>query len=258
MVALEPASTVNEFGQPIGLSMGSWTPPPFPPRKTLSGVYCQVEPLESTRHAQDIWEALESTRHAQDIWEALGDDPSDARWTYLPYGPYKGFDEFGKWCSEAEQTRDPQFYAIVVDGHAVGLFAYFRVDPSNGVIEVGHVHFSPRLARTCAAAESIYLLLKNAFDLGYRRFEWKCDSFHTGSCVAAGRFGFTYEGKFRQLIVYKGRSRDTMWFSIIDSDWNGGLKEAYDRWLDSDNFDQDGQQKLKLSELTEPFVHARP
>jgi hypothetical protein len=129
-----------------------------------------------------------------------------------------------------------------------------RIEPKHGVIEVGNIYFSPALARTRAATEAMFLLMANAFALGYRRYEWKCDSCNLPSRAAATRFGFTYEGLFRQAIVNKGRNRDTTWFAIIDGDWNGGLKDAYLRWLDPANFDTAGKQKLRLSGLTAPFV----
>ncbi|KAE8913607.1 hypothetical protein PF005_g27242 [Phytophthora fragariae] len=239
------AATTNEFGQPTGFAMANWSPPPFPPHTTLSGQYCRLEPLKASFHAKDLW-------------EALSEDPSGARWRYMPYGPFATFDEFEKWILEGECADDPQFYAIIVGEHAVGFTSYLRIVPSHGVVEVGHIFYSPRLAKTRAATEAMYLLAANAFRLGYRRYEWKCDSCNMPSRGAATRLGFTYEGKFRQLIVYKGRSRDTTWFSIIDADWNNGLKSAFERWLTPSNFDEDGQQTLKLSELTAPFVHARP
>jgi RimJ/RimL family protein N-acetyltransferase len=159
----------------------------------------------------------------------------------------------------SEASRDPQFYAIVdaATGRAAGSCTYMRIEPKHGVIEVGNIYFSPRLSRTRAATEAIYLLLANAFESGYRRFEWKCDSCNLPSRAAATRFGFTYEGLFRQAIVNKGRNRDTTWFAIIDRDWNAGLKDAYLRWLDPGNFDDGGAQKQKLSALTAPFVHAK-
>ncbi|GMF21595.1 unnamed protein product [Phytophthora fragariaefolia] len=235
-------TTTNEFGQPVGFSMEIWSPPPFPPSKTLTGQYCRLEPLKASLHAKDLW-------------AALSEDPSGARWTYMPYGPFATFDKFEKWCMDGETASDPQFYAIVVNGHVEGFTSYLRIVPSQGVIEVGHIFYSPKLARTRAATEAMYLLAANAFELGYRRYEWKCDSLNAPSRSAAARLGFTYEGTFRQLIVYKGRSRDTSWFSIIDADWNGGLKNAFKRWLKLSNFDENGQQTLKLSELTTPFVH---
>ncbi|KAG7383435.1 hypothetical protein PHYPSEUDO_003675 [Phytophthora pseudosyringae] len=236
---------VNEFGQPVGVALQDWEAPPFPPHATLKGRSCQLEPLKSSLHAQEIW-------------NAQCKDPNGARWTYMPYGPFATFQEFEKWCEDAESSRDPQFYAIAVDGRAVGFVSYLRINPSHGVIEVGHVYYSLALAKTRAATEVIYLLAASAFKLGYRRFEWKCDAFNLPSRNAAARLGFTYEGTFRQAVVYKGRTRDTAWFAIIDKDWSGGLNNTFERWLDATNFDADEQQKLKLSELTAPFVHARP
>ncbi|TMW59343.1 hypothetical protein Poli38472_004412 [Pythium oligandrum] len=235
----------NEFGQPVGASMANWTPPVHPPHETLTGRYCQLEPLQAARHGAQFW-------------EALGDKHSDGRWTYLMNGPYANGDEFVEWCRSVEALQDPLFYAIVVDGKAVGIISYLRIQPAHGVIEVGHIHYSPLLVQTRAATEAIYLLGANAFALGYRRFEWKCDSCNMPSRSAASRLGFSYEGLFRQAVVYRGRTRDTTWFSIIDADWNAGLKEVYERWLEPSNFDENGTQKLKLSALTAPFVLARP
>ncbi|KAK1937096.1 Uncharacterized protein P3T76_009874 [Phytophthora citrophthora] len=143
----------------------------------------------------------------------------------------------------------------MVNGQAVGGTDYLRIEPSHGVIEIGHIYYSSCLSKTCAATEAMYLLAANAFQLGYRRYEWKCDSLNVPSRKAAARYGFMFEGTFRQVVVYKGRNRDTSWFSIIDKDWNGGLKSAFERWLDTTNFDENGQQKLKRSTLTAPFVH---
>jgi RimJ/RimL family protein N-acetyltransferase len=236
---------VNELGQPIGAALPGWSAPPFPPHTSLTGRYCRLEPLQSARHARDLW-------------EAQSDDASGSRWTYSYSGPFAGYEEFEKWMIGVQDSRDPQFYAIVVDGHAIGMASYLRIDPKNGVIEIGHIYYSPRLARTRAATEAMYLFMSNAFDLGYRRYEWKCDSCNLPSRAAATRYGFTYEGKFRQAIVYKGRNRDTCWFAIVDADWSAGLEQAYLRWLDTANFDADGTQTLRLSGLTAPFVRARP
>jgi RimJ/RimL family protein N-acetyltransferase len=235
----------NEFGQPIGFDLPGWTPPAFPPHVTLQGRYCRLEPLNAAKHARDVF-------------ESQAEDTDGARWTYLFHGPYKEFAEYEKWALGAESSRDPQFYAIVdaASGRAVGTCTYMRIEPTHGVIEVGNIYFSPRLSRTRAATEAMYLLMANAFELGYRRYEWKCDSCNLPSRAAATRFGFTYEGMFRQAIVNKGRNRDTTWFAVIDRDWNGGLKDAYLRWLDPANFDATGAQKRKLSALTAPFVHA--
>jgi RimJ/RimL family protein N-acetyltransferase len=246
MKPIDTAERLNEFGQPIGFALSAWKAPPYPPHATLQGRYCRIEPLQASRHARELY-------------EAQADDADGTRWTYSFHGPYQNFADYEKWCRESETSRDPQFYAIVdaTTGRAAGTCTYMRIEPRHGVIEIGNIYFSPRLARTRAATEAMYLLMANAFELGYRRYEWKCDSCNLPSRAAATRFGFTYEGLFRQAIVNKGRNRDTTWFAIIDRDWNGGLKDAYLRWLEPGNFDADGAQKLKLSALTAPFVHAR-
>jgi RimJ/RimL family protein N-acetyltransferase len=233
----------NEYGQPIGFALPGWAPPPFPPHATLTGRYCRIEPLQVARHARDLW-------------QAQAEDPTSARWTYLFNGPFADFAAFEAWMTSAAASRDPQFYAIVVDGRALGMAAYLRIEPKHGVIEIGNIYFAPRLAKTRAASEAMYLFMANVFTLGYRRYEWKCDSCNQPSRAAASRYGFTYEGEFRQAIVYKGRNRDTSWFAVIDADWNAGLHDAWSRWLDPANFDAAGQQKVKLSKLTAPFVHA--
>ena len=234
----------NEFGQPIGGDVSGWKPPSFPPHATLQGRYCRVEPLNAARHARDVFEAQR-------------EDAGGARWTYLFHGPYDSFEQYEDWARGAEGSRDPQFYAIVDEGtgRAAGTCSYMRIEPKHGVIEIGNIYLSPRLSRTRAATEAMYLLMANAFALGYRRYEWKCDSCNLPSRAAATRFGFTYEGMFRQAIVNKGRNRDTTWYAIIDGDWNGGLEAAYLRWLEPSNFDGDGMQRQKLSALTAPYVH---
>ena len=234
---------INEFGQPIGHELPNFRAPPFPPHATLTGRYCRLEPLSTTRHALDIW-------------EAQCEDTQGKRWTYSFHGPYMQFPEYELWCSGAQSSRDPQFYAIVdaASGRAAGSCAYMRIEPKHGVIEIGNIYFAPRLARTRAATEAMYLMMANAFSQGYRRYEWKCDSCNLPSRAAATRLGFTYEGTFRQAIVNKGRNRDTTWFAIIDVDWQRGLAAAYARWLDPVNFDAAGKQKLRLSQLTAPYV----
>jgi RimJ/RimL family protein N-acetyltransferase len=243
MESPDPPPRLDEHGQPIGFALDGWSPPVFPPHVMLSGDHCRVEPL--------------SERHAEALWEAQAQDEAGVRWTYLFDGPFASFVEFRRWLSGAQASRDPQFYAIVVGGRAVGVAAYLRIEPRHGVIEIGHIYYSPALARTRAATEAMFLFMNNAFELGYRRYEWKCDSCNLPSRAAAARLGFTYEGKFRQAIVYKGRNRDTTWFSVIDADWNAGLRDAYLQWLAPANFDAEGRQRRRLSELTAPFVRAR-
>ncbi len=169
--------------------------------------------------------------HADGLFASLG-SMRDERWTYLPYGPFDTRDTFQRWLADASTSVDPLFHAILDPrGHAVGVGAYMRIDRANGVIEIGHLNFSPALQRTPAATEAMYLMLRRAFDeLGYRRYEWKCDSFNEPSRRAAARLGFSYEGLFRQAIVYRQRSRDTTWFSIIDAEWPA-RKAAFEAWL---------------------------
>ena len=172
-----------------------WQPPPFPPHVELAGRYCRLVPLDAEKHARQLFEAQR-------------EDAAGERWTYLFHGPYAEFGPYEKWCLEAQASRDPQFYAIVdaAYGCAAGSASYMRIEPRHGVIEVGNIYLSPRLSKTRAATEAIYLFIANAFALGYRRFEWKCDSCNLPSRAAATRFGFSYEGLFRQAIVNKGRN----------------------------------------------------
>jgi RimJ/RimL family protein N-acetyltransferase len=223
----------NDTGQPIGAPLPGWTARPRPPRTPLSGRFCRVEPVDVDRHAADLF--------------AANTDPSS--WTYLFYGPFVDFDTYRQWLAEVAALEDPLFYAIVDNASrvAVGVAAYMRIDPPNGVIEVGHLNFSPALQRTPAATEAMYLMMRRAFDeLGYRRYEWKCDSLNAPSRRAAERLGFSYEGTFRQAIVYKNRSRDTTWYSIVDSEWPA-RKSAFEGWLAPDNFDAKGHQRHPLS-----------
>ncbi|KAG3048463.1 hypothetical protein PC121_g19462 [Phytophthora cactorum] len=177
-------------------------------------------------------------------------------WAPPPFPPHKTL--MGRYChlEPLNAGRHAQELWTAQSDDPKGVAAYLRIVPSHGVIEIGHIYYSSQLAKTRAATEAMYLLADNAFKLGYRRYEWKCDSFNQPSRNAAARLGFTCEGTFRQPIVYKGRNRDTSWLSIIDVDWNRGLKSSFERWLEPSNFDGYGQQKLKLSELTAPFVHA--
>jgi RimJ/RimL family protein N-acetyltransferase len=221
---------VNHLGQPIGASVGDWVPPPFPPREPLAGRYCRLEPLDLV--------------HARALWDANAVDVDHRNWTYLFEGPYSTFDDYAAWIARARQTTDPLFFTVVTD-QPVGVAAYLRIAPEAGSIEVGHINFSPMLQRTRGATESMYLMMKQAFGLGYRRYEWKCDALNAPSRAAAKRLGFTYEGTFRQATVYKGRNRDTAWFAIIDRDWPA-RRATFERWLDPGNFDDQGRQRLRL------------
>ena len=183
-------------------------------------------------------------------------------WTYLPYGPFDSLDTYRAWTEEMSRRSDPLFFAIIdrnsghPSGRVVGLASYLRIDPAAGSIEVGHLHYSPLLQRTPAATEAMFLMMERAFNLGYRRYEWKCDALNAPSRAAAQRLGFTFEGIFRQAVVVKGRNRDTAWFSIIDAEWPA-LANAFRRWLDPANFDPQGKQRERLSTLTRKLAEPR-
>ena len=236
---------VNDLGQPIGPPLPDWRGVERPPRTAMLGRYCRVEPLDPARHAEDLYQA-----------NAL--DPSRRNFTYLTIGPFDSFDAYREWMTGAAKSEDPLFHAIVdtATGKAVGIATFMRIDPKNGVIEVGNLNFSPLLQRKPAATEAMYLMMKRAFELGYRRYEWKCDSLNAASRAAAQRLGFSYEGIFRQSVIYKGRGRDTAWYAMIDSEWPE-LERAFRRWLDPANFDADGRQRVRLSDLTAPVLKQR-
>jgi len=203
----------------------------------MHGRYCRVEPLDPARHAAELHEANSLDREGR-------------MWTYLFSGPFASFDEYRSWLEAKQPSEDPLFFAFVdaTRGRAVGLGSYLRIDPAHGTVEVGHLQFSPLMQRTAVATEAMYLMMKTAFDLGYRRYEWKCDSLNAGSRRAAERLGFRFEGIFRQAIVYKGRSRDTAWYSVVDKEWPA-LDAAFRAWLDPANFDPAGRQRRALTEL---------
>lgn len=227
----------NAFGQPIGPELPDWRPPPRPARAVLEGRFCRIELLDVERHGRALYDA-----------NAL--DREGRMWTYLFSGPFASFDDYRAWLETRPGSEDPLFFAFIdrKRAQAVGMGAYLRIDPANGVMEVGHLAFSPLMQRSPVATEAMYLMMRNAFELGYRRYEWKCDALNDASRRAAERLGFTFEGIFRRAIVYKGRSRDTAWFSIIDSEWPP-LDAAFRAWLDPSNFDAEGRQRLSLAAL---------
>jgi RimJ/RimL family protein N-acetyltransferase len=212
----------------------------------MPGRYCRLEPLSRARHAADLWSALAA-------------DVERRNWTYLNHGPYETPEAYAAWVSSVEGGTDPQFYAILAGQSrpmAVGVASYLRIHPAEGSIEVGHINFSPLLQRTPAATEAMFLMMRRVFELGYRRYEWKCHSLNAASRRAAARFGFSYEGVFRQMLVSKGRNRDTAWYACIDKEWPA-LQAAFEQWLSPDNFDEQGRQRVSLSSLTGPILVAR-
>jgi RimJ/RimL family protein N-acetyltransferase len=232
MTASEPHP---QTGQPVGLPVPNPAPGPRPGPVTLQGRYGRVEKLEA-RHAADLWQVFAGQNQV---------------WTYISTsGPFANFDEFAAFIAMRAAADDPYAYAIVdTSGRAIGYFTLLRIVPQNRVIEVGHVLYSPALQRTPLGTEAQYLLARYVFEtLGYRRYEWKCDSHNAASRRAALRYGFSYEGTFRQHIIAKGRNRDDVWFSMLDSEWPV-RKANFERWLAPDNFDADGRQKLSLAAL---------
>ncbi len=228
----------NEYQQPIGPPIIGWTPRALPPRSPLTGRYCRLEPVDVERHAADLYQAYSEAADGRD-------------WTYLFVGPFTDFASYRDYLRKAAAGNDPLHHAIIdlATNKAVGTAALMRMEPAHGVIEVGHITYSPRLQRTPAASEAMYLLMRRVFDeLGYRRYEWKCDDNNLRSRAAAARYGFQFEGIFRQAIVYKGRSRDTAWFSITDHEWPA-IRSGFEQWLAPENFDASGRQKQSLSAL---------
>lgn len=236
---------MNHLGQPIGLSVGDWQPPPAPPRTPMDGRFCRVEPLDPARHADELFDA-----------NAL--DAEGRNWTYLSVGPFARRESYRAWLDSVAGSTEALFYAIVdrATSQAVGVASYLRIMPPSGSIEVGNINFSPLLQRKPAATEAMFLMMQRAFALGYRRYEWKCDALNARSRAAAQRLGLSYEGIFRQATVYKGRNRDTAWYAAIDGEWPA-LKAAFTRWLDPANFDEHGQQRVRLSDLTGPILKQR-
>lgn len=220
----------NQFGQPVGDELIDWQPRPHPQRVELSGRYCSLTPLRP-EHAAALFATYQ-----------LAEDTRS--WTWLLREPDANVEEYTAWVESVCELSDP-IHFTVIDNQTrapVGTLALMRIDPKNGVIEVGHVHFSPLLSRTPMSTEAQYLLMRYVFEaLGYRRFEWKCNSLNEPSRRAALRLGFQYEGRFRQALVVKGHNRDTDWFSIIDSEWKA-LDRAFQNWLAADNFSADGKQ----------------
>lgn len=209
------------------------TPAKRPGDVRLEGRFGAVEKLDTLHHGADLWHAV---RDANQIW------------TYLPYGPFADPKSFSEWLDTRAPLDDPYAYVILdKNNKAVGIATLLEIRPAMRVIEVGHILYSPALQRTPLATDAQYLLARYAFEtLGYRRYEWKCDSLNASSRRAAERFGFTFEGIFRQHMIRKGVNRDTAWFSMLDGEWPQ-CKAAFEAWLAPSNFDNDGRQKKSLA-----------
>ena len=211
-------------------------------RAALEGELVRLEPVDVARHAGQLFAAQSS---APELW------------AYLPYGPFESETAFRVWLTERAASSDPLFYAIIerMSGRALGMASFLRVEQGHGVIEVGHIWYSPALQRTRLATEAMYVMARHVFDdLGYRRYEWKCNALNEPSRRAAVRLGFTFEGVFRQHMVIKGENRDTAWYSMLDGEWPAA-KAAFEAWLRPENFDAEGSQLRSLAELRVVLGH---
>ncbi len=243
MADMKPGERKNEFGQPIGPAIGGWSERARPARTPMEGRYCRLEPADVARHWADLFAAYMKAPDGRD-------------WTYLFVERPDTPEAFRAYLEKAAASNDPLHYTIVElpSAKAVGTAALMRIEPVHGVIEVGSITYSPALKQTRAGTEAMYLMMRRAFDeLGYRRYEWKCDSFNAPSHAAAKRYGFQYEGLFRQAVVYKGRNRDTTWFSITDGEWPR-VRAAFEGWLDPLNFDAGGKQKRSLTGIRDSLA----
>lgn len=236
-------------GARVGLPL-SFSPPPHPPRAVLQGAHCRLEPL-APAHADELFAAFQA---------------DDSIWTWLPYGPFADACEYARWICVFAAGDDPQFYALrdAASGRAAGVASYLNISPAGGSLEVGHICLAAQIQKTRAATEAMFLLMQNAFALGYRRYEWKCNALNDKSCRAAERLGLSFEGVFRQATVSKSRNRDTAWFAATDRDWPA-LQTAFGDWLADANFAADGRcaadercaagkQKRALADLTAPLL----
>ena len=230
--------TAQSFDRPIGLSVDPH-PAKRPERITMKGRWITLAPLDATAHAKELYEG------------SSGDAARDAVWDYLFDPPGRSFEDFRADLAKKAASADPLFFAVIdnVTGRALGYQTLMRIDLANRVIEVGNIMWTPAIQRTAGATEAQYLFACYVFDeLGNRRYEWKCNALNAPSRRAAERFGFTFEGIFRQHMIVKGRNRDTAWYAMLDHEWPS-RKAAYERWLDPANFDGQGNQRARLSDL---------
>ena len=226
--------------RPIGPLVSGFTPPPVPPRAAMEGQWCRIEPFDAARHGPALFEAY---RGADEVWD------------YMFSGPFDDLGAFMAWAEPAAEGRDPLFFAVIdrEDGAPKGLASYMRITPDHGVIEIGNIAWAPALQRTRAGTEAMLLFMANAFALGYRRYEWKCNALNAPSRRLAMRLGLSFEGVFRAHMVVKGRNRDTAWYAATEADWPA-LRAAHEAWLDPGNFDAAGRQRRSLSDLTRPAL----
>ena len=215
--------------------------PPHPKGISLDGKFVSLKPLIASEFAEELFMA-----------NAL--DKEGINWIYLPYGPFESISHYIDWMELFEKYDDPVFFAIISKKlkKAIGIASYLRINPNDGLIEVGHITYSPLLQRTTEGTEAMFLMMQWAFDNGYRRYEWKCNALNLRSRKAAQRLGFSYEGVFRQMTISKGRNRDTAWFAMIDKDWEV-IKKCFNQFFSDINFDD--KSKYSLSSLTKPLLY---
>jgi len=228
----------NALGQPIGDALpDGWSPPPRPVRLSLEGRWAHVVPLNASAHGSQLFDALQN-------------DTTGAGWTYMTHGPYSSLESFMAWLQKAETDQGSMFFAYLnaKTRRAIGFGAFQRITPAAATIEIGGILMSPLMQRTPMSTEAMFLKAAYVFSLGYRRLEWKCDALNAPSNAAAKRLGFSFEGIFRKAMHYKGRSRDTAWYAIIDEDWPR-IEQAHKAWLSPENFEHDGTQKQRLADL---------
>ena len=227
----------------LGEIVDGFVIPPHPRGIELEGKLVMIQPLSAKKFGAELYEAYQP-------------DPHGNNRPYLPSGPFSTQSEFLNWLRFVEDGTDPVFFAIInkTTGKAVGVASFLRIHPQDGTIEVGHLNYSPLLQRTTEATEAMFLMMKWAFENGYRRYEWKCNALNINSRRAAQRLGFSYEGTFRQALIIKGRNRDTAWFAVIDKEWEN-LEQRFLRYLSEENFDENRVQKSSLASLTKPLLY---
>ena len=227
----------------FGEIVESFSIPPHPKGISIEGKLVDLKPLIASEFAEELF-----------ISNAI--DKEGINWTYLPYGPFDSQADYTQWIKSFEEGDDPVFFAIISKKlkKAIGIASFLRINPTKGLIEVGHINYSPLLQKTTEATEAMFLMMKWVFDNGYRRYEWKCNALNLKSRRAAQRLGFSYEGVFRQMTISKGRNRDTAWFAIIDKEW-AEIERCFDQFLSESNFDNNGKSKVSLTSLTESLLY---
>ena len=223
--------------------LSAYKAPAHPKGLILEGQRVTLVPLDAEKHSASLFDSNQKAGGREN-------------WTYLPYGPFDRLPDYKNWLISMQSLSDPCFFTIIrhTDGKAVGIASYLRIKPNDGSIEVGHIHFSPLLQRTTEATEAMFLMMKWAFEAGYRRYEWKCNAKNASSRKAAQRLGLSYEGIFRQATISKNQNRDTAWFAAIDSEWPA-LRDAFTTYLSTQNFDDEAKPVLSLTKMTQPLLY---